>query len=365
MSLLSTSEGGREEQRRKLAEGGKMPARAQRIRSGQGDRYSSAVCLLAQISGSKLAAKPEGITAQTHLQHYTARGLASQSGGGGSRKGEMEGGAGENKYAVIILKSSTLDIHCKYMCTPFPAPSSLAASIRRGSPAARSGQQQSGLPPPAGRPCRVHSHHRLGLGRDPKKDSACDARRPRRSPTTRWQATGPTRPPRRRPVTALSRSQQVPDGWARLRRARTMKCSRSHECCDRRQMSWQRPAVYTRQHLPPQMRTRTRTHAHAQPRAQTSTCTHRRADIAVGQEVISYSAGPHSSCNQTCCVLCVAYCLQLQKRTKITFLHRIWQLKGGKGSILLCTYFCLFVFVTIDTNSFSFSRTLMISVKGL
>lgn len=132
MSLLSTSEGGREEQRRKLAEGGKMPARAQRIRSGQGDRYSSAVCLLAQISGSKLAAKPEGITAQTHLQHYTARGLASQSGGGGSRKGEMEGGAGENKYAVIILKSSTLDIHCKYMCTAFPAPSSLAASIRRG-----------------------------------------------------------------------------------------------------------------------------------------------------------------------------------------------------------------------------------------
>lgn len=132
MSLLSTSEGGREEQRRKLAEGGKMPERAQRIRSGQGDRYSSAVCLLAQISGSKLAAKPEGITAQTHLQHYTARGLASQSGGGGSRKGEMEGGAGENKYAVIILKSSTLDIHCKYMCTAFPAPSALAASIRRG-----------------------------------------------------------------------------------------------------------------------------------------------------------------------------------------------------------------------------------------
>lgn len=83
MSLLSTSEGGREEQRRKLAERGKMPERAQRIRSGQGDRYSSAVCLLAQISGSKLAAKPEGITAQTHLQHYTARGLASQSGGAG------------------------------------------------------------------------------------------------------------------------------------------------------------------------------------------------------------------------------------------------------------------------------------------
>lgn len=84
MSLLSASEGGREEQRRKLAEGGKMPERAQRIRSGQGDRYSSAVCLLAQISGSKLAAKPEGITAQTHLQHYTARGLASQSGGAGA-----------------------------------------------------------------------------------------------------------------------------------------------------------------------------------------------------------------------------------------------------------------------------------------
>lgn len=155
MSLLSTSEGGREEQRRKLAEGGKMPERAQRIRSGQGDRYSSAVCLLAQISGSKLAAKPEGITAQTHLQHYTARGLASQSGGGGSRKGEMEGGAGENKYAVIILKSSTLDIHCKYMCTA----SSSSLLARRlsttGSPPARSGQQQPGLPPPAGRPCRV------------------------------------------------------------------------------------------------------------------------------------------------------------------------------------------------------------------
>lgn len=124
MSLLSTSEGGREEQRRKLAEGGKMPERAQRIRSGQGDRYSSAVCLLAQISGSKLAAKPEGITAQTHLQHYTARGLASQSGGGGSRKGGMEGRARENKYAVIILRSSTLDIHCEYMCPAIPSPPS-------------------------------------------------------------------------------------------------------------------------------------------------------------------------------------------------------------------------------------------------
>lgn len=132
MSLLSTSEGGREEQRRKLAEGGKMPERAQRIRSGQGDRYSSAVCLLAQISGSKLAAKPEGITAQTHLQHYTARGLASQSGGGGSRKGETEGRARENKYAVIILKSSTLDISCKYMCTSIQAPPSLAATTRQG-----------------------------------------------------------------------------------------------------------------------------------------------------------------------------------------------------------------------------------------
>lgn len=182
-------------------------------------------------------------------------------------------------------------------------------------------------------------------------------------PTTRWQATGPTRPPRRRPVTALSRSQQVPDGWAQLCRARTMKCSRSHKCCDRRQMSWQRPAVYTQQHLLCKC-ARAHTHAHAQPRAQTSVYTRRRADIAVGQEVISYSAGPHSSCNQTCCVLCVAYFLQLQKRTKMTFLHCIWPLKGGKGSILLCTYFCLFVFVTIDTNSFSFSRTLMISVKG-
>lgn len=88
MSLLSTSEGGREEQRRKLAEGRKMPERAQRIRSGQGDRYSSAVCLLAQISGSKLAAKPEGITAQTHLQHYAARGLASQCEEAGDRGGK-------------------------------------------------------------------------------------------------------------------------------------------------------------------------------------------------------------------------------------------------------------------------------------
>lgn len=147
MSLLSTSEGGREEQRRKLAEGGKMPERAQRIRSGQGDRYSSAVCLLAQISGSKLAAKPEGITAQTHLQHYTARGLASQSGGGGSRKGETEERARENKYAVIILKSSTLDIRCKCMCTAAP---------KRTPRQRHTGQQQSGpAPPPASQPCRI------------------------------------------------------------------------------------------------------------------------------------------------------------------------------------------------------------------
>lgn len=273
MSLLSTSEGGREEQRRKLAEGGKMPARAQRIRSGQGDRYSSAVCLLAQISGSKLAAKPEGITAQTHLQHYTARGLASQSGGGGSRKGEMEGGAGENKYAVIILKSSTLDIHCKYMCTAFPAPSSLAASIRRGH--RRRAQVSSSQDSLLLRAGRVVSTRIIASALDgiQKKTRACDARRPRRSPTTRWQATGPTRPPRRRPVTALSRSQQVSDGWARLRRARTMKCSRSHKCCDRRQMSWQRPAVDTRQHLPPQMRTRTHalTHNHEHRQARTHT----------------------------------------------------------------------------------------------
>ncbi|CAB1416325.1 unnamed protein product [Pleuronectes platessa] len=104
MSLLSTSEGGREQQRRKLAEGGKMPERAQRIRSGQGDRYSSAVCLLAQISGSKLAAKPEGITAQTHLQHSTARGSASQSGGagvGGQRQREEQE---KINTTVIIFK---------------------------------------------------------------------------------------------------------------------------------------------------------------------------------------------------------------------------------------------------------------------
>lgn len=87
-----------------------MPERAQRIWSGQGDRYSSAVCLLAQISRSKLAAKPEGITAQTHLQHYTARGSASQSGEAGV-VGETERRAGENKYTVIILKSSATDIH--------------------------------------------------------------------------------------------------------------------------------------------------------------------------------------------------------------------------------------------------------------
>lgn len=191
MSLLSTSEGGREEQRRKLAEGGKMPERAQRIRSGQGDRYSSAVCLLAQISGSKLAAKPEGITAQTHLQHYTARGLASQSGGGGSRKGETEGRARENKYGVIILKSSTLDINCKYMCTPVPAPPFARHRTTTGSSPACSGQQQSGLPPPAGRPFRVCSHHRPGFGRDPKGDSACDAQRPQRSSrASRHQVAG-------------------------------------------------------------------------------------------------------------------------------------------------------------------------------
>lgn len=90
-----------------------MPERAQRIRSGQGDRYSSAVCLLAQISGSKLAAKPEGITAQTHLQQYTARGTASQSAEAGV--GGKDTTKSRRKYAVITFRSSTADIFCKYV----------------------------------------------------------------------------------------------------------------------------------------------------------------------------------------------------------------------------------------------------------
>lgn len=268
MSLLSTSEGGREEQRRKLAEGGKMPERAQRIRSGQGDRYSSAVCLLAQISGSKLAAKPEGITAQTHLQHYTARGLASQSGGGGSRKGEMEGRARENKYVVIILKSSNLDIYCKYMCMEVPAPPLTRCRYMTGSSPAHSGQQQAGLPPPAGQPCLVCSHHRPGLGWNPKEDSACDAQRRRRSSraSRRLVAGQETDTAPRR------RSQRVPGGWVRLGREHTMKCSGVHKCCDRRQMSWQRPVVYTRQRSTQQTRTTASSdeHVHAQERGYSS-----------------------------------------------------------------------------------------------
>lgn len=90
MSLLSTSEGGREEQTRKLAEGGKMPEQAQRIGSGQGDRYSSAVCLLAQISGSKLAAKPEGITAQ-HTFSTTLLGAQLHNLEGRELEGEPRG----------------------------------------------------------------------------------------------------------------------------------------------------------------------------------------------------------------------------------------------------------------------------------
>lgn len=176
MSLLSTSEGGREQQRRKLAEGGKMPERAQRIRSGQGDRYSSAVCLLAQISGSKLAAKPEGITAQTHLQHYSARGSASQSGGAGVGGRETEGRAGENKYTVIVFKSSTTDTHCKYVHACMCSVKATAHDLL-GSPDNSSSDEimprvmcdggtevTSHADSSSGQRCRIYSHHHLALG---------------------------------------------------------------------------------------------------------------------------------------------------------------------------------------------------------
>lgn len=59
-----------------------------------------------------------------------------------------------------------------------------------------------------------------------------------------------------------------------------MKCSHAHECCDRHQMSWQRPTVSTDHHLP---------HTHM------STCTH----IAFGRDMHSMQCVSHSACNLT------------------------------------------------------------------
>lgn len=59
-----------------------------------------------------------------------------------------------------------------------------------------------------------------------------------------------------------------------------MKCSHAHECCDRHQMSWQRPTVSTDHHLP---------HTHM------STCTH----IAVGRDMHSMQCVSRSACNLT------------------------------------------------------------------
>lgn len=123
-------------------------------------------------------------------------------------------------------------------------------SDTRESPLAHSGHQRSGLPPPASRPCRV------GIDLNPKTRHAMHRGHGalRGLPATRWQARTA---PHRHPVRAPSRSQQVPEGWEHA-----MKCSRSHKCCDRCQMSWQRPVVYTRQRSTWQTGTRARADVH-------------------------------------------------------------------------------------------------------